>query len=270
MASSVARPLDRTSALPLWAQLEAELSRRVRAGAFDDGFPGEHDLRVAYEVSRHTVREALRRLRESGLIDASRGRGTWVRKTPIEQPLGSLYSLFAEIQARGMRSTSTVLAQEVVRDASVAARFGVEADAPLFYLERIRLADGEPLAHDRIWMPADLAEPLLDADFSTGALYDVLLNRCGILLTGGRELITAVAPTPQDRRLLELPRSTGLLSVERSGCVRQRVVEHRLARFRGDRFSVLAQWSPGGYQLAASSPVPTARRAARRPSVRTT
>ena len=37
-----ARPLDRGNPLPLWAQLQADLLRRMRAGAFDNRFPGEH------------------------------------------------------------------------------------------------------------------------------------------------------------------------------------------------------------------------------------
>ena len=60
-----ARPLDRGNPLPLWAQLEADLQRRIRAGAFDVRFPGEHELVEEYGISRHTVRDALRR-REIG------------------------------------------------------------------------------------------------------------------------------------------------------------------------------------------------------------
>lgn len=247
------RPLARTSPMPLWAQLEADLRRRIQAGAFDTALPSEHELVAEYAISRHTVRQALAHLRDAGLIDASRGRGTWLRKTPIETPLGSLYSLYTEIQSRGMTSTSRVIAQQMLTDADVATRFGLAPDAPLFYLERIRFADDEPLAHDRIWMPGDLTAPLLDADFSTGALYDELAARCGIRLTDGQEIISAVTPTRDERALLHVPRGVGLLAVDRTGCLRQRPVEHRLALVRGDRFSVLARWSPGGYSVGATS-----------------
>ena len=56
-------PLDRADPMPLWAQLEAELRRRIDAGEFSDGrFPTDLELTEGYEVSRHTVREAIRRL----------------------------------------------------------------------------------------------------------------------------------------------------------------------------------------------------------------
>ena len=48
-------PLDRADPMPLWAQLEAELRRRIDAGEFSDGrFPTDLELTEGYEVSRHT------------------------------------------------------------------------------------------------------------------------------------------------------------------------------------------------------------------------
>ena len=73
MASSVrARPLDRSYPLPLWAQIDADLRRRLRAGAFQDRFPGELELAAEYGVSRQTVRDALRRLRGEGVLRSGR------------------------------------------------------------------------------------------------------------------------------------------------------------------------------------------------------
>src|SRR6185295_17013007 len=66
--------MDRSSALPLWAQLHADLMDRIAAGEFTAEFPGEHALTEAYGLSRHTVREALRHLRADGILIAERGR----------------------------------------------------------------------------------------------------------------------------------------------------------------------------------------------------
>lgn len=249
-SATAARALDRTSALPLWAQLLEDLRRRLAAGAFERGFPGENDLVGQYEVSRHTVREALRRLRDSGVLESGRGRSTQVRKE-IEQPLGSLYSLFREVEARGMVQASTVLALGLVTDRAAADALGLAPEASLVHLERVRLADGEPLAHDRVWLPAAIAMPLLEADFGRAALYDELAARCGVRLTGGQERITAVVPPPAMRELLALPRGQCCLRVEREGRLGTQVVEHRVTTVRGDRYAVLAEWSPQGYRVGA-------------------
>lgn len=251
-SATAARALDRSSALPLWAQLLEDLNRRLAVGAFEQGFPGENDLVAQYGVSRHTVREALRRLRDGGVLESGRGRSTQVRKE-IEQPLGSLYSLFREVEGRGMVQASRVITLELTTDPAAADALGLAPDTPLVHLERLRLADGEPLAHDRVWLPASVAMPLLEADFTRSALYDELAARCGVRLTGGRERITAVVPPPAMRALLELPRGQGCLRVEREGRLGTQVVEHRVTTVRGDRYAVLAEWSPQGYRLGASS-----------------
>jgi len=240
--------------MPLWAQLQQDLSRRLALGVFDDDFPAEMQLVEAYDVSRHTVREALRRLREAGVLDSARGRGTHVRQG-IEQPLGSLYSLFRAVEAAGMTQTSTVLALRLATDSDAAQVLGLPAETALVYLERVRWADDEPLAHDRVWLPPELAMPLLDADFTHAALYDELAARCGIRLTGGQERITACLPRPEQRALLHLPRGQACLRVERTGCIGSPTIERRITVVRGDRYAVLADWSAKGYTLGAATGV---------------
>lgn len=244
------RPIDRSNPLPLWAQIEADLRRRMRAGAFDERFPGEYELVADYSVSRHTVRDALRRLREEGVLDSGRGRGTWVRKPRIEQPLGALYSLFRSVEERGLEQRSVVRALEVRTDAKVAEILRRPADADLVYLERLRLADSEPLALDRAWLPRTVAGPLLEADFSHSGLYDELARLTGTRLTGGSEVIAAVVPPPAVRRLLTIPAGTAAMEVRRIGCLREEPVEWRETLIRGDRFTVAAQWSAReGYRM---------------------
>ena len=75
---------------PLWAQILSDLERRLAAGEFDERFPGDLDLMDDYEVSRHTVREAVRRIEQAGLLVRERGRGSFVNRQVFEQPLGSL------------------------------------------------------------------------------------------------------------------------------------------------------------------------------------
>ena len=66
------------------------LQRAIKSGAYrpDERLPTEHDLAAEFEVSRPIVREALRRLREQGLIYSRRGAGSFVRSIGLKQPLG--------------------------------------------------------------------------------------------------------------------------------------------------------------------------------------
>lgn len=259
-SSTEPRQVDRASPLPLWAQLYEDLVRRLGAGGFGAEFPGEHELATEYQVSRHTVREALRRLRQAGVLDSGRGRRTAVRTARIEQPLGAIYSLFSEVQARGMRQRSEVLLRDTRRDAAVAARLGVHPETEFVFLERLRLADEEPLALDHTWMLATLARPLLTADLTATGLY-AELARSGVRITDGRERIYAVPPSPEQRRRLQLGRGVALLAIERIGRVGGAPAEWRESFVRGDRFSVVADWAPHrAYQMQVADGSPLAPR----------
>ncbi len=245
--------MDRSSALPLWAQLRADLLKRISAGEFADGFPGEHALTSSYGLSRHTVREALRQLRHDGVLVAERGRATRLANVPvIKQPLGALYSLFAAVEAKGLNQHSIVRALEIRHDPDVAATLELDPDARLVYLERLRMAGDLPLALDYAWLPAEVAEPLLSADFTHTALYIELDVRCGIRLTGGREDITAVVPETADAAMLELPPRSAVLKIRRLGYMRSQPLEVRHTLIRGDRFSVSTRFSRSdGYTFLA-------------------
>ncbi len=250
-----ARAVDRDLSATLWEQVHADLLRRVRAGAFADQFPGELVLVEEYGVSRHTVREALRRLRQAGVVTGERGRTSRLSgPAEIDQPLGTLYSLFAAVEAAGQVQRSTVRTREIRADGVVARRLGLEESTPLLYLERLRMANDRPLALDRVWLPADVAGALLDADLTQTALYDELRARCGVRLSGGTEHIRAVVPTPAEQAILAMPRGVAALAIERLGFDGTHPLEWRHTLVRGDRFAVSAEFSGRtGYQVGAGS-----------------
>ena len=113
------------------------------------------------------------------------------------------------------------------------------------------VADAPALPHDRVWMPAQIAAPLLQADFTQLGLYDELAARCGVSLVGGRERISAVLPSAFDRELLEVPQDVACFEIVRVSSVRNTPLEYRHTVVRADRYSVLAEWSPEGYTVAA-------------------
>jgi GntR family transcriptional regulator len=237
---------DRSSPLPLWAQIVDDLRRRLLDGEFVDRFPTDEELRQAYDVSRQTVREAVRRLSAEGLVVRQRGRGSSVRPPVLEQPLHCLYSLASTVRARGIEERSEVLAAERRPVAAgVAARLGLDASAEVVFIERLRFAGAEPIAWDRSWLPAGQAGALLDAELTSGGLYELLAAHCSVRITGGWERIRPVIPTPTERRLLRLPTKTAAFSIERLALVGDAPIEWRNSLIRGDRYWLVAQWPSG-------------------------
>lgn len=237
--------VDRASALPLWAQVLGDLRRRLASGEFRPRFPGDDELTAQYAVSRHTVREAVRRLQAEGVVERGRGRGTFVRDQVIEQPLGTLYSLFRSVEEQGFVQRSIVRRLEECRDEEAAKVLRRAAGEPLVYLERLRLADDVPIVLDSSWLPAVLARSLLEVDFTRTALYRELHARCGIRPDAGWERIRPVIPDAGQRGLLGLTARTPALAIERLATWHSTPVEWRHSLVCADRFSYVARWSAG-------------------------
>ncbi len=228
--------------VPLWQQVLSDLRRRIEAGEFTERFPGDADLVGQYGVSRHTVREALRRLQGDGILERRRGRGSFVTGPKIEQPLGTLYSLYRSIEQTGAAQVSVVRHLEERRDDKAEAMLACIGQ-PLVYLERLRLADGEPVALDCSWLPARIARPLLEVDFRRTALYEELARRCGVRLTSGWERIRPVLADRAQRELLGIDAREPAFAIERLGLVGETPVEWRHGVVRGDRFSFVTRWA---------------------------
>lgn len=249
-----AQQLKRDAPLALWAQLEAELRRRLDLSHFDQRFPTDRELVEIYGVSRHTARHAVNQLNVDGLVKRARGIGTIVDRSGFEQSLGALYSLFDSIESQGVDQRSDVQALEMVIDATAAGRLGLDPDADLVYLSRVRFAGDEPLALDRVWLPRSVAEPLLEVDFSHTALYDELVRIGRSRPNRGWERITPVIPEADERALLGMSELDAAFCLERRGCHDAEAIEYRITLIRGDRFSFLADWSagqPGGLRMLA-------------------
>lgn len=238
--------LDRSQSTPLWSQLEADLRARLEAGEFADAFPTDLELTEAYGVSRHTVREAIRHLNKTGVLKRERGRGTVVNRAEFEQSLGTLYSLFQSVESAGVEQTSEVLRCEVVNDSVAATHLGVDESVELVLLERLRLAGGSPLAVDRAWLRREVAEPLLEVDWSRTALYRELQVAGAPVPNQGWERLTPIIPSAMDRTRLGLRKSDAAFFLERLGSRDGVVVEWRTTIIRGDRYRFVTDWSAGG------------------------
>ncbi|CAG4920823.1 MULTISPECIES: GntR family transcriptional regulator [Acidithrix] len=238
--------IDRSSPLPLWAQICEDLRDRAGTGEFDGRFPTEEELARLYGVSRQTVREAIRRLESEGLVVRQRGRGTrLVSRTVLEQPLHSLYSMATTVSSQGFAERSEVVARKRETPPFEAGEFLGSSVVDAIYIERIRFAGDDPIGWDRSWLPWDRAANLLEADLSKGGLYEALDRFCGIKITGGWEKIQPIVPSSYERMRLGISKDVGAFSINRLAISGNEAIEWRRSLIRGDRYALVANW-PGG------------------------
>jgi len=237
------RPLNADAAEPLWAQLLDDLRRRIAGGEFDAGFATDRELMADYGVSRHTVREAVRHLTDDGLLSRHKGRGSFVQPLALEQRVGPLYSLFNSIEEQGHDQRSLTLAQEITQNPEVAEKLGLPRSTRLFYLRRIRRADGTPFAVDEIWLPAKVARQLVHVDFAHTSVYGQLERLAQVRPVRGWERIRPARATAEERSLLNLPASEAVFVVNRYTESADGPLEWRSTVIRGDSYTFVTTWS---------------------------
>ncbi|HEX6657476.1 MAG TPA: GntR family transcriptional regulator [Ilumatobacter sp.] len=235
--------VDRTSPMPLWAQVLDDLRDRLGRHEFDARFPTDTELVERYGVSRQTVREAVRRLSAEGLLDRERGRGTFVRTSALHHPVGTLPEIFGSIREHLGPVVSIVRRVGRTADPDVAERLGLDPADTLIVIERVRHTADGPIAHDTAWLPAAIGEPLLTVDFTTAVLADEVRDRCGRTADDVDEQLGAAVASRELRALLHMPTNVALLTVATRSSERGLPFECRRVSFRADRLHLTSRWT---------------------------
>ncbi|MEU9579348.1 GntR family transcriptional regulator [Streptomyces chilikensis] len=211
--------VDRGSPVPLYFQLAEQLRAAIEQGRLAPGALLGNEVAFAARLglSRPTVRQALRTLVDQGLLVRRKGVGT--RVVPAAAATGAgprpaLTSLHDELDAAGRRPATRVLESAVVAaPADVARALGVEEGAEVRRLERLRLADGEPLAVLRSHLP--LRAPLPPAAELEAAGLFRLLRAAGVVPHSARQRVGARGATESEARLLDEREGAPLLTLWR-------------------------------------------------------
>jgi DNA-binding GntR family transcriptional regulator len=210
--------LDRTSPVPLYFQIAEALQGAIETGVLTPGDRLEAELELAERlgVSRPTVRQAVERLVQQGLVARHRGVGTVVVHRLVQRPL-ALTGFYDDLAAEDRKPTTAVLSmRELPAEPAVATALSVPVGTPVLWIERLRSAEGVPLAVMSNHLPLPLpAAPLRASDLEKHGLYQLLRAR-GIQLHSAKQVIGARRATVREARLLGEPRANPVLTVERT------------------------------------------------------
>src|SRR3954447_14840789 len=209
--------------------------------------PSERELADRYRVARMTVRGEIERLASEGVIYRAHGRGTFVAEPRVAQAL-ALTSFTEDMRGRGMTPSSRVLAQEpIAASAAMAARLELGRRARIIRLDRVRLADGVPMAYEQAYLPAARFPGVEETDFSGMSLFDQLAERWSVELGDADQRVVATAIEAEEAALLDVPEGQpGLRFRTLTRDRTQLPVYYAVSLFRGDRYEIdLRQVRPG-------------------------
>jgi len=214
--TELAITVDRSSPVPLYYQLAAELRRAIAEGRLVKGgfLDNELELAEVWQMSRPTVRRAIQELVDAGLLVRQRGVGTQVVNDEL-RPKVRLTSLYDDLLAVDGDPTTTVITHErVIADTTVSAGLALALGSTVVHTERCRLSAGRRLAVLRNWLTIDAAGELTTTQLVGNGLYALLRAR-GIWPHYAVQRIGARTAGPTDAALLDLPVGAPLLTVHR-------------------------------------------------------
>lgn len=229
-------------ASPLYLQLYQILRREIINGNRQPGdqLPSENQLVEMHDVSRATVRQAMQELLADGLIVRKRGKGSFVAAPSLEQNLVRIVSFTEDMQRRGLKPrTRTISAGLMPATERIAQKLGVQVDEELVRLERLRLADGQPMSVEVSCLVHRFCQGILGYDFTRNSLRQALLQQFDIRLSRAEQTIHAIAADEELADLLTVELGAPLLYIERVSYSDVDVpVEYLRLYHRGDRYSL--------------------------------
>jgi len=203
---------------PKYAQVIAELQRRIESGEYPPGslMPSEHQLSGEFGIARPTVVRALRVLRQEGWIETQQGKGSFVRGRPALAEVATARRGQAELDRDEARESGELVSVGLaVPPGRVAALLGWPEGRELVCRRRLARQDGEPSEVVTWWFPPGLAEgtSLTGTEPLRGGVRAHLAQRKNARVDHVVEQVTARHPAPHEAKLLGITKSAPVLAL---------------------------------------------------------
>lgn len=207
------------SAQPLYRQLADTLRADIESGKMrpNEMLPTERELAVSYDMSRDTVRKAIKLLEEQGLLYSDQGRGTFAAPEAVRQMSRSLDSFTEDTLRRGGTPGQRILVMEnVPAGLALSSLLATEPDRLLLRIRRLRLMDDAPIGIQDAYLclppGGSIGRRELEA---SGSLYRLLVDKFRIEPSESLESVGAIAAGDDEAALLDVTKGTPLLVCER-------------------------------------------------------
>ena len=243
--------------VPLYQQIAGLLRSKIESGEWQPGdkLPGEGELAEEHEVSRNTIRDAVRWLKNLGLLDTQSGRGTFVVKRPEPFRItltpnsetgfsgGEGAAYIAEVSAQGRRATTSRPKVEIHQaDRAMAAALGVPIGELLVSRHQLRFIDEMPWSMQTSYYPLAFvqrgADKLLQNEDITPGTVAYLREKLGIVQASYTDRIKVRPPDENEIRFFDLP-SNGTVQVYETNRtaydVDKKPFRHTVSVFPADR-----------------------------------
>lgn len=205
------------------AKLTAKLIQELKTGIYSRSsrLPSELELAEHFSVSRSVIRDVLANLEREGFVSRGRGIGTVIHRdiVALRTRIDLKYEYNQLVRDAGGRPTADgVRLYEEAADPALAAQLQIEPGTPLIVCEKRILADGKPVIYsvDRLPKSIFAGKDYAALDWSI-PIFDILEERCGIVVDTDIAQLTATMGPPEVREIMRVPEGEPMMLVDEIG-----------------------------------------------------
>lgn len=194
MGSKLAQKVDRYSPMPVYQQIVSDMISRIsqEEWTIGDKLPSENELSEEYDASRVTIRQALAKLKEDGLIDKQRGRGAFLKANP-RRVIQELYLPQIGVHKEtNVKSGAASLTLVMHANVQIYNSLNVPQGSPLVYLERPFLCNKNVVGLNCAWFPVDMVPNMVEEGLISNSITKTLQQRYNVHFGSVENYIEAI------------------------------------------------------------------------------
>ncbi len=230
---------------PRYLALADDLAGDIVAGRYPIGsmLPSETELCERYEVSRFTVREAIRRIQSAGLVSTRQGLGTRVEQIYEARQFSLSLKSIDEVEQHGHYTRLVdVVTRDIIADDKLAKTLSCQPGQQFLYVESYRVPRDSsvslPVAWNESYIIGAYASIRDEIGKQEGAVYSLLERRFDERITEIRQDISAINLDEAVALRLHVPVGTAGLRIKRSYIGRKgEPIIYGINTYPGERFT---------------------------------
>ncbi len=168
---------------PIYMQVVDYLRENIAEGAWEQAskIPSEVELMSTLGVSRGSIKKAISKLVDEGLLEQIQGKGTYVKSKDISFPLTEgLISFSESLIEQGLSFETSILDCEIRKsDEDISGHLGIVEGSDYLHLERVRSVEGEPVMFIENNINMALVPGIETADFVNEGLFAIIERLSG-------------------------------------------------------------------------------------------
>ncbi len=230
--------IKRDNGVTYYHQLSNILIEQIGDGTFRKGnrLPTENELSRAYGLNRHTVRRAIERLEDEGLIYKIKGKGSFVANTKIPFKVSQKTQFTTLMLSAGLTPDSKLLnSYEIAAGKELSEKLHIDPPSKVVALDILRYADEVPFCHSMSYLRSDIFPGLLNLLNGLYSIYGVLKKHYDVDMQRVSSTFEVSMPGDQEMDMLQIPARMPVLVVSSiSRTQHGDLVEYCKTSFRGD------------------------------------